>query len=205
MIINSLQKIIFFHCFFTSCFQALLSSCLEGYVLLPTDQEMSSAQNMKGAHVQGFMVDMTSCYFPSWKHSRSAFANYTLLEMLDVFCLHAVVCRFYQQQSGSPTYSQDHSHPIPQPHTAPDTSILAGFISWSASVFILCNLSGRSGIFSIEHTVVLTLTPFPMYLPPYTNSRIYFMTTSCQCELWAMDVPLNKCVTHYSFMFIIIL
>lgn len=50
---------------FTSCFQTLLSSCLEGYVLLFTDQEMSSAQNMTGAHVQVFMVDMTSCYFPS--------------------------------------------------------------------------------------------------------------------------------------------
>jgi hypothetical protein len=94
--INSLQKIIFIHCFFTSCFQTLLSSCLEGYVLLSTHHEMSHAQNMTGAHVQVFMVDMTSCYFPSWKHSRSALANYTLLEMLDVFCLRAVVCCFYQ-------------------------------------------------------------------------------------------------------------
>jgi hypothetical protein len=93
---------------FTSCFQTLLSSCLEGYVLLFTDQEMSSAQNMAGAHVQVFMVDMTSCYFPSWKHSHSAFATYTLLEMLDVFCLRAVACRFYQQQSSSPTYRKDH-------------------------------------------------------------------------------------------------
>lgn len=182
---------------FTSCFQTLLSSCLEGYVLLFTDQ------NMTGAHVQGFMVDMTSCYFPSWKHSRSAFVIYTLLEMLDVLCLRAVVCHFYQQQSSSPTYSQDPPHP--KPHTAPDTFILAGFILWSASVFILCNLSGRSGIFSIENAVVLALTPFPMYLPPYTNSRIYFMTTSCQCGLWEMDVPLNKRLTHYSFILIIIL
>jgi hypothetical protein len=82
--------------FFHSCFQTLLSSCLEGYVLLSTDQEMSHAQNMTGAHVQVFMVDMTICYFPSRKHSCSALANYTLLEKLDVFCLRAAVCRFYQ-------------------------------------------------------------------------------------------------------------
>lgn len=107
---------------FTSCFQTLLSSCLEGYVLLFTDQEMSSAQNMTGAHVQVFMVDMTSCYFPSWKHSHSAFATYTLLEMLDVFCLRAVVCRFYQQQSSSPTYSQYHPPPL-APHCTTHSSL----------------------------------------------------------------------------------
>jgi hypothetical protein len=34
---------------------------------------------------------MTRCYYPSWKHSHSAFASYTLLEILGVFSLCAVV------------------------------------------------------------------------------------------------------------------
>jgi hypothetical protein len=62
---------------------------------------------------------MTSCYYPSCKHSHSALVHYTLLEMVDVFRLCVAV-----EHSVAPTNSGPEVL-----HTA--TSRPAGIISWS--------------------------------------------------------------------------
>jgi hypothetical protein len=55
---------------------------------------------------------MTSCYYPSWKHSQITLAHYTSLEILDVFspCSWRTVCYSYQQQYSSPPWRQQPPH-----------------------------------------------------------------------------------------------
>jgi hypothetical protein len=57
---------------------------------------------------------VTCCYYPSLKHSYCTHADYTLLEVPDVFCLCGLVnlSHPYQQQSFSPTYSN--KSPVPR-------------------------------------------------------------------------------------------
>jgi hypothetical protein len=52
--------------------------------LLSTYQEMTHARNAK-MRMRNVSWRMTNWYYPLWKQSQSAFAQYMLLEMLDVF------------------------------------------------------------------------------------------------------------------------
>ena len=55
--------------------------------LLSTDQEMIRARNAVDARIPNFVLNGELLYYPYWKHLHSAPADYTLLEMLDVFSL----------------------------------------------------------------------------------------------------------------------
>jgi hypothetical protein len=80
--------------------------------LMSTDQEKISTRNVIEAHAQDLVVN-DSCYYPSWKHSHSALANYTVLKILHFFSLSGssqTVCRSLVV---SPTASS--------PRTASDT------------------------------------------------------------------------------------
>jgi hypothetical protein len=71
---------------------------------------------------------MTSCYYPFWKHSLSAHANYRLLEMPNVYSLWSsrIACRSYQQPSYRPAT-------VSRPRTALDTPLCGDHL-------VLCGL-----------------------------------------------------------------
>lgn len=74
-----------------------------------------SARNAKYAHASDFVV-MTTCYYPSWRHSYRALTHYTVLETLDVFGLRVVA-----EQSVAPTNSSPLVLRTVNRRTAPDT------------------------------------------------------------------------------------
>jgi hypothetical protein len=52
--------------------------------VLSSNKEIVYARNATDTRAQHFVVN-DDCYYPSWKHSRSALHHWILLEMLDVF------------------------------------------------------------------------------------------------------------------------
>jgi hypothetical protein len=65
---------------------------------------------------------ITQCYYPSWKHSLTALAKHTLIEMLDIFSLRAVVGLSVAPTNNSPLvlltvntlpHRVRHAHPNP--------------------------------------------------------------------------------------------
>ena len=90
--------------------------------LRSANKEMIPARNAIDAHEHD-CVSVTSWYHPSWKHSRSAHAHYTLLDMIDALSLCV-----------APTSSSHLGTPIVNntPHLARHASHpRAGIISWS--------------------------------------------------------------------------
>ena len=73
-------------------------------------------------------LQITSCYYPSWKHSDSALAYYTLLEMFDVFNQFELA-----EMSVAPTISIALvPAKLNTPLSAPDTPTTREIIFWSA-------------------------------------------------------------------------
>ena len=78
-----------------------------------------------------FSWRMARCYYPSWKHSHSALASYTLLEMLGVFglCVAVDLCHSHEGQFSSPFYSKHLLHRAGHAH-------LRGFCLLVSPLFI---------------------------------------------------------------------